>query len=209
MTVESESLKSNTHKVSKNAEQNKSLDEPMEIDEQECRQQANSFTGSSLHQSIISPIQMSNLPLSILEHIQQHAHNTGNVITSLPNNTISPEVLIHQSINSNVIAAADNKKSDEKSKGLTPDERRQRRLLRNRLAAKDCRKKKKEYIRQMEERIQQLESEQLDLYANINELKAKISNIPSATEQMMMNNDDNYKLMKQVEELNAKLGNMQ
>ncbi|KAI7888222.1 uncharacterized protein EV154DRAFT_426094 [Mucor mucedo] len=145
-----------------------------------------SFTGSSLHASIISPIHMSNLPLNILEHIQQH---NGNVITSLPNNTISPE-------------------SDEKSKGLTPDERRQRRLLRNRLAAKDCRKKKKEYIKQMEERISQLESERIELKEKVDELKAKIASVPSA-EQMMMNNDDNYKLMKEVEALNAKLGNMQ
>lgn len=207
MTIENQNLESNTNIVSKRLGLNKSLDGHMEIDEQECRQQTSSFTGSNLHQSIISPIHMANLPLNILEHIQQHANNTGNVITSLPSSTISPEALIHQSINSNK-AAADNKKSDEKSKGLTADERRQRRLLRNRLAAKDCRKKKKEYIKQMEERIHQLESEKVELSEKISELKAKVSNIPSATEQMMMNNDDNYKLMKEVEELNAKLGNM-
>ncbi|KAG2197662.1 hypothetical protein INT47_002369 [Mucor saturninus] len=198
MTVESTSLESNT--ATKSAGLDKNLDE---MDEQPTA----SFTGSSLHASIISPIHMSNLPLNILEHIQQH---NGNVITSLPNNTISPEVLLHQqsSINHNNSSGADTKKSDEKSKGLTPDERRQRRLLRNRLAAKDCRKKKKEYIKQMEERISQLESERIELKEKVDELKAKIASVPSA-EQMMMNNDDNYKLMKEVEALNAKLGNMQ
>lgn len=200
MTVESASVESN--RVPKTAGLEK-LDEHMD------EQPAASFTGSSLHASIISPIHMSNLPLNILEHIQQH---NGNVITSLPNSTISPEVLIHQSSishNNSSGAAADIKKSDEKSKGLTPDERRQRRLLRNRLAAKDCRKKKKEYIKQMEERIKELESERAELNGKVDELKAKIASIPSTTEHMMMNNDDNYKLMKEVEALNAKLGNMQ
>lgn len=42
---------------------------------------------------------------------------------------------------------------------LSNDERRQRRLLRNRVAAKECRKKKKHYIQTMEEKVLRLEKE--------------------------------------------------
>ncbi|GAA5809368.1 hypothetical protein MFLAVUS_002776 [Mucor flavus] len=213
MTIENQNTETNMTPISKKPKLSKALDEHIARDEQEARQQATSFTGSALHQSIISPIHMANLPLSILEHIQQHA-NTGNVITSLPNSsiTITPSDMdYHQTItvSNNIASTPDNhnKKIDEKAKGLTADEKRQRRLLRNRLAAKDCRKKKKEYIKQMEQTITRLEMEKEELNDKIVELKAKATLIPS-NDQMMMNSDDNYRLIKEVGELNAKLGNM-
>jgi hypothetical protein len=42
---------------------------------------------------------------------------------------------------------------------MSNDERRQRRLLRNRVAAKECRKKKKHYIQTLEEKVARLEKE--------------------------------------------------
>ncbi|SAM04429.1 hypothetical protein [Absidia glauca] len=44
-------------------------------------------------------------------------------------------------------------------RNMSNDERRQRRLLRNRVAAKECRKKKKHYIQTMEEKVARLEKE--------------------------------------------------
>ncbi|GAA5806249.1 hypothetical protein EDC94DRAFT_588357 [Helicostylum pulchrum] len=212
MTIENQNMENNMTPISKKPKLSKALDEHITRDEQEARQQATSFTGSALHQSIISPIHMANLPLSILEHIQQHANS---VITSLPNSsitTITPNDMdYHQTITSsnNLTSTPDNNntKTDEKAKGLTADEKRQRRLLRNRLAAKDCRKKKKEYIKQMEQTITRLEKEKEELNDKIVELKANATLIPS-NDQMMMNSDDNYRLIKEVGELNAKLGNM-
>ncbi|KAI9358988.1 hypothetical protein BD770DRAFT_386364 [Pilaira anomala] len=210
MTIESPNLESSESPISKRPRLSKAQDEHIIKDEQEARQQATSFTGSALQQSIISPIHMANLPLNILEHIQQHA-NSGNVITPLPNNTatISPNELAYDQTLSDTNSAkpastSSDKKGDEKSKALTPDEKRQRRLLRNRLAAKDCRKKKKEYIKQMEQTIARLEREKEELNQKIIELKANISSIPS-DDQMMMNSDDNYRLINEVGKLNAKL----
>lgn len=204
MTIESPNLENIQSPISKRPRLNKAQDE------QEARQQATSFTGSATHQSIISPIHMANLPLSILEHIQQHA-NSGNVITPSPDDTAttSPSELANdQALSDNNSAkptsTSSQKKGDEKSKALTPDEKRQRRLLRNRLAAKDCRKKKKEYIKQMEQTIARLEREKEELNQKIIELKANVSSIPS-DDQMMMNSDDNYRLINEVGKLNAKL----
>lgn len=75
------------------------------------------------------------------------------------------------------------------------EERRQRRLSRNRIAAKECRKKKKKYISEMEEKIKLLEQENERLKKELQGLQNKL-----------MHGSENHQLMKQVQELNAKLG---
>ncbi|ORX67736.1 hypothetical protein DL89DRAFT_268949 [Linderina pennispora] len=58
---------------------------------------------------------------------------------------------------------------------LTPDERRARRLQRNRLAAKECRQKKKVYITNLEQQVEDLENENSRLRKEIEELNAKLT----------------------------------
>lgn len=177
-----------------------------------------SFHGSTpLQPSIISPIPLNNLPLNIIEQLKQKG--VGNaIITSIPphNTTIAPHLFAYpvppqlSTLDKKSNNTASDKKSEDgntKSKILSPDERRQRRLLRNRLAAKDCRKKKKEYILQMEETITRLESQRAELRKEVSHLKDQIAFLPAGDQQGMMNSEDNYKLMKEVEKLNAKLGN--
>ncbi|KAJ2714025.1 hypothetical protein H4R19_001943 [Coemansia spiralis] len=58
---------------------------------------------------------------------------------------------------------------------LTADERRARRLQRNRLAAKECRQKKKVYIQTLEDHVSQLQDENSRLRKEISELNAKLT----------------------------------
>ncbi|KAJ2427063.1 hypothetical protein GGF41_001823 [Coemansia sp. RSA 2531] len=58
---------------------------------------------------------------------------------------------------------------------LTPDERRARRLQRNRLAAKECRQKKKAYINNLESQVCDLQEENSILRKEIEELNAKLT----------------------------------
>ncbi|KAJ1672961.1 hypothetical protein EV182_006156, partial [Spiromyces aspiralis] len=58
---------------------------------------------------------------------------------------------------------------------LTPEERRARRLQRNRLAAKECRQKKKQYIKDLEERVEYLEKENMQLRKELDEMNAKLT----------------------------------
>ncbi|ORX90954.1 hypothetical protein K493DRAFT_317606 [Basidiobolus meristosporus CBS 931.73] len=60
-------------------------------------------------------------------------------------------------------------------KGLTEEERRQRRLIRNREAAKECRKKKKLYVSELEEKVQKLEDDNDRLHREVQELQAKLT----------------------------------
>lgn len=121
--------------------------------------------------------------------------------------TTPPSITTSTTSTTTAITSTSTKKSstneNKETKGLTADERRQRRLLRNRLAAKDCRRKKKEYIQSMQDTITRLETEKEALKSQIQDLKDKISKLPHEIPI-----DDNYKLMKEVTELNAKLGNM-
>ncbi|KAJ1797972.1 hypothetical protein LPJ59_002800 [Coemansia sp. RSA 2399] len=58
---------------------------------------------------------------------------------------------------------------------LTADERRARRLQRNRLAAKECRQKKKAYITNLEDQVHDLSEENSRLHKEIEELNAKLT----------------------------------
>ncbi|KAJ1951924.1 hypothetical protein GGI12_006373 [Dipsacomyces acuminosporus] len=58
---------------------------------------------------------------------------------------------------------------------LTPDERRARRLQRNRLAAKECRQKKKAYIQNLEAQVDDLKEENAQLRKEIEELNVKLT----------------------------------
>ncbi|KAJ1722318.1 hypothetical protein LPJ53_003268 [Coemansia erecta] len=58
---------------------------------------------------------------------------------------------------------------------LTPDERRARRLQRNRLAAKECRQKKKAYIGNLEAQVADLQEENAGLRKELEELHARLT----------------------------------
>lgn len=158
---------------------------------------------------LITPLNMSNLPVNILQHLQQQ--NLGNVITSFPttahhnhNSDENTPTLIPSTTTHSIAASLlDNNKANNKN--LTADERRQRRLWRNRVAAKECRKKKKLYVHELEETITRLESENSALRKQVDDLKIKMAKKDQEQQPSPM---ENFKLMKQVEELNAKLGNI-
>ncbi|KAI8368448.1 hypothetical protein EDC96DRAFT_574300 [Choanephora cucurbitarum] len=161
------------------------------------------LTASSLAQAMVSPIAVPALATNLLQQLQQG----GNIITALPGPP--PQIPHHPHPISNTSASssvpdltdggmvAGSKRVNSRS--LSNDERRQRRLLRNRVAAKECRKKKKQHIHEMEEKIEKLEKENANLTKEVEELKAKLS-------LGAMQGPEGYRLMKEVEELNAKLG---
>ncbi|TPX65856.1 hypothetical protein SpCBS45565_g04862 [Spizellomyces sp. 'palustris'] len=60
------------------------------------------------------------------------------------------------------------------SRSLSQEDRRQRRLMRNRIAAKECRQKKKTYVMELEQRIKELEDENDDLRHENEELKSQL-----------------------------------
>ncbi|KAI8343152.1 hypothetical protein BC941DRAFT_410558 [Chlamydoabsidia padenii] len=78
---------------------------------------------------------------------------------------------------------------------LSNDERRQQRLLRNRMAAKESRKKKKHYILTLEEKVARLEKDNATLRQQLEVVNSKLDQ-----------GTENYRLMKEVVALNAKLG---
>ncbi|CAG8654724.1 8130_t:CDS:2 [Funneliformis mosseae] len=84
------------------------------------------------------------------------------------------------------------------TRNLTNDERRQRRLLRNRVAAKECRRKKKAYVADLEEKVTRLEEENLRLLKEVEDFNTKL-NINA------LKLEENARLHKEVEELKAKL----
>ncbi|KAI0234520.1 X-box-binding protein 1 [Massospora cicadina] len=57
---------------------------------------------------------------------------------------------------------------------LPPEEKRQRRLQRNRVAAKECRKKKKEYVESMEVKLKALELQNSKLDLQVKELEVQL-----------------------------------
>lgn len=181
MTIEKEL---NTTKL--NDSENETLHGFFQDDEQEldlhhtsCSQSKNAREKTVVNPLIITPLSMANLPTNILEQLQQQ--DSTNTLTE---NVVMPSLLL-----------------TEKSNNLTADQRRQRRLWRNRLAAKECRIKKKNYVIDMEGTIQRLESENSRLRKQVNDLKEKVAAINEISAL-----DENFRLMKQVEELNAKLG---
>ena len=135
------------------------------------------LTASSLAQAMVSPIAVPALATNLLQQLQQG----GNIITALPGPP--PQIPHHPHPISNTSTSsavpdltdggmvAGSKRVNSRS--LSNDERRQRRLLRNRVAAKECRKKKKQHIHEMEEKIEKLEKENANLTKEVEELNAK------------------------------------
>lgn len=130
------------------------------------------LTASSLAQAMVSPLSVPTLASNLLQQL----HQSGNIITALPG---PPPQLPHQMpIQHNPAPLSDDAQGANKranSRSLTNDEKRQRRLLRNRVAAKECRKKKKKHIQDMEEKIVQLEEENAKLAKEVEELKKQLS----------------------------------
>lgn len=156
------------------------------------------LTASSLAQAMVSPIAVPSLASNLLQQLQQG----GNVITALPGPPQLPQTGASPLHPHNGNASPLSEEGVTKRAGgrnMSNDERRQRRLLRNRVAAKECRKKKKQHIHEMEEKIVKLEEENAALIKEVEELKTKLSLGP-------MQGSEGYRLMKEVEELNAKLG---
>ncbi|KAI1320299.1 hypothetical protein EDD11_001514 [Mortierella claussenii] len=145
----------------------------------------------------------SNLQLQ-QEHEEQHEQQqeaVQGILTSIPTST--DNTAGNESASSQDEEVLSGKRTS--SRNMTNDERRQRRLLRNRVAAKECRKKKKAYVSDLQDtcaRLQDtcasLQEENARLYKEIEELNAKLT-------LGAMRIDENVRLIKEVEELSAKL----
>ncbi|KAF9998032.1 hypothetical protein BGZ79_008268 [Entomortierella chlamydospora] len=138
----------------------------------------------------------SNLQLQ-QEHEQQHEQQQSavqGILASMPASTENAPA--NDSASSNDDDALNGKRTS--SRNMTNDERRQRRLLRNRVAAKECRKKKKAYVNELQDTCARLQEENARLYKEIEELNAKLT-------LGAMRIDENVRLIKEVEELSAKL----
>ncbi|KAI9025262.1 hypothetical protein CLU79DRAFT_744758 [Phycomyces nitens] len=158
---------------------------------QATRQDLANLTASSLAQAMVSPMTVSGLASSLLQ--QLHA---GLIITALP----GPTPITHITPTTMDDTASDDEDPKRGNiRSMSNDERRQRRLLRNRVAAKECRKKKKQYIQEMEDKIRRLEEENVRLHKQVAEIHAKLT-------LGSLHTNEGYRLMKEVEELNAKLG---
>lgn len=118
--------------------------------------------------SFINPFILTTIPLSLIEPVQEEGTSD-----TTESSTESRPV-----------------------KDLSAEERRQRRLWRNRIAAKECRKKKKMYIEDLKTKIQQLQEHNDSLRKEAAELKEKLS---------FFDSEETFKLIKEVEVLNAKL----
>ncbi|CEG69398.1 hypothetical protein RMATCC62417_05483 [Rhizopus microsporus] len=147
------------------------------------------FTAASLAQAMVAPIAVPALASNLLQF------QNGAVITALPG---PPSQLPQPAAIPHPMPEDAQGSKRQSTRNMTNDERRQRRLLRNRQAAKECRKKKKQHIHDMEEKIVQLEQQNALLQKEVEELKNKL-NIAA------MQGTEGYRLMKEVEELNAKL----
>ncbi|KAI8343470.1 hypothetical protein BC941DRAFT_411511 [Chlamydoabsidia padenii] len=121
-------------------------------------------------------------------------HSTDNNTNHHVTSSSSPD----SNVNSNAAIAAA-AAAAAAARNMSNDERRQRRLLRNRVAAKECRKKKKQYIQDLEDKITRLEEDNANL-------KKQLDNANNKLALSTMQGSESYRLMKEVEELNAKLG---
>ncbi|CAG8610772.1 476_t:CDS:2, partial [Ambispora gerdemannii] len=138
---------------------------------------------------------------------QQQFAEVLSAATSLANQITSP-IAVAPLLNGQAAAIVTNageiiqdsgtSKRNTQLRNMSNDERRQRRLLRNRVAAKECRRKKKAYVANLEEKVTRLEDENIVLRKELEELNAKLT-------LGAMRIDENNRLMKEVEELNAKL----
>ncbi|KAI8981780.1 hypothetical protein BDF20DRAFT_834461 [Mycotypha africana] len=90
----------------------------------------------------------------------------------------SPTITTIATVTTTANNNTNNDKQRPNTRSLSNDEKRQRRLLRNRVAAKECRKKKKQHIQDMEQKILQLEDENKKLKDQVDELRAKLG-LPS------------------------------
>ncbi|CAG8618283.1 18052_t:CDS:1 [Racocetra fulgida] len=136
--------------------------------------------------------QIAVAPSTSSEQSTVSEHSPPNMEELLNNNpqTLAQVQLQSQDVNSGG-------KRTSASRNLSSDERRQRRLLRNRVAAKECRRKKKAYVADLEEKVTRLEEENIRLHKEVEELNSKLA--ISAARM-----DENVRLRKEIEELNAK-----
>ncbi|CAG8445544.1 7840_t:CDS:10 [Ambispora leptoticha] len=132
---------------------------------------------------------------------QQQFAEVLSAATSLANQITSP-IAVAPLLNGQAAAIVTNDsgttKRNTQLRNMSNDERRQRRLLRNRVAAKECRRKKKAYVADLEEKVNRLEEENIVLRKELEELKTKMT-------LGAMRIEEKSRLMKEVEELNGQL----
>ncbi|CAG8740308.1 4710_t:CDS:2, partial [Dentiscutata erythropus] len=136
--------------------------------------------------------QIAVAPSTSSEQSTVSEHSPPNMEELLNNN---PQTLAQVQLQSQDVNSGGKRAST--SRNLSSDERRQRRLLRNRVAAKECRRKKKAYVADLEEKVTRLEEENIRLHKEVEELNSKLA--ISAARM-----DENVRLRKEIEELNAK-----
>ncbi|CAG8452936.1 3727_t:CDS:1 [Acaulospora colombiana] len=150
----------------------------------------NLSAAASLANSVSSPIAVAPLSSSQQTGISGMTPNA-NMVEFLNNATAAQ---VQAQAQGQIQEANSTGKRSSTSRNLSNDERRQRRLLRNRVAAKECRRKKKAYVADLEEKVTRLEEENIRLQKEVEELSSKTSQI-----------EEYARLQKEVEELKTKL----
>ncbi|RHZ54177.1 hypothetical protein Glove_429g29 [Diversispora epigaea] len=184
---DSNSIEENAAALLSSAQQINTLQVTVESPPNQQFESLSSSTTSTMANSVSSPIAV-DPSLSSSQSITSPLHtNMGDFL----NNSATATTQIQSQENN-----SSGKRSN--SRNLSNDERRQRRLLRNRVAAKECRRKKKLYVADLEEKVTRLEEENIRLHKEVEELNSKLG-------QCTIRTEDNVRLQKELEELKAKL----
>ncbi|CAG8562442.1 1391_t:CDS:1 [Acaulospora morrowiae] len=152
----------------------------------------NLSAATSLANSVSSPIAVAPLSSSQQSGVSEMTPNA-NMVDFL-SNAATATTQVQVQTQGQLQDTNSSGKRNSTSRNLSNDERRQRRLLRNRVAAKECRRKKKAYVADLEEKVTRLEEENIRLQREIEELSSKTSQLEECA-----------RLQKEVEELKAKL----
>lgn len=115
-----------------------------------------------------------------LNDAKPHPLSRGNSMSSEPSSDYATAALYLHPLLEVISQELDRREQSSTPKkrhitNLPPEEKRQRRLQRNRVAAKECRKKKKEYVEKMEKKLAMLELQNTTLRSQLQELEAKLT----------------------------------
>ncbi|KAG1152511.1 hypothetical protein G6F37_000359 [Rhizopus arrhizus] len=183
--MENKNTKQDSHTQVHNETRQSTSTSPLGFDPSpEDQVQMASFTTAALTHVLVSPMMLTSISPSIFQQLNRNNH-----------------VMLSSTQNSDHSEDAEMKVAG-KPRELTMEEKRQRRLWRNRLAAKECRKKKKIYVEELKVKIKELEDQNELLRKEVVELKGKLSFFDPSSNSA----EETFKLIKEVEALNAKLG---
>ncbi|CAG8528313.1 16972_t:CDS:2, partial [Racocetra fulgida] len=159
--------------------------------------------------NVISPLS-SHIPAPTSQHVSPRLHTTEqNLITDM-NVIQQAQPIIQQQLsvpvqtNSHSLPTLHYPITNQpiKTQAVSEEERHRRRLERNRIAARQCRERKKAYVTNLETRVTRLEEENSRLRQQLGNLQTKLSYCPAEVQETL-------RLYCLVEDLKERLSNGQ